>query len=187
MECSLFKTQVIQQEQTKWKITIDLPKQKCMIHINGSTQDCSNSIANAMELLQSCIKPSIWIVYALSPVPKICIVNGLALLPDAYQARCQGVQLGPIYASSGWYCLTECTNYWCKGMSNGRLFCALTHWESDKKAAILQMAFLNEFSIMKIQVIWIKCDWSLLLFHVGCNHISLPQLCNNSLAKPSLD
>ena len=25
------------------------------LHINGLVQDCSNSIANAMELLQSCI------------------------------------------------------------------------------------------------------------------------------------
>ena len=28
-------------------------------HIDGSVQDCSNSIANALELLQSCGKPSI--------------------------------------------------------------------------------------------------------------------------------
>ena len=28
-------------------------------HIDGSVQDCSNSIANAMELLQSCTNPSI--------------------------------------------------------------------------------------------------------------------------------
>ena len=27
--------------------------------INGLVQDCSNSIANALELLQSCTKPSI--------------------------------------------------------------------------------------------------------------------------------
>ena len=29
-------------------------------HFNGLVQDCSNSIANALELLQSCTKPSIW-------------------------------------------------------------------------------------------------------------------------------
>ena len=29
------------------------------IYINGSVQDCSNSSANALELLQSCAKPSI--------------------------------------------------------------------------------------------------------------------------------
>ena len=29
-------------------------------YINGLVQDCSNSIANALELLQSCTKPSIW-------------------------------------------------------------------------------------------------------------------------------
>ena len=27
---------------------------------DGLKQDCSNSIANALELLQSCTKPSIW-------------------------------------------------------------------------------------------------------------------------------
>ena len=30
------------------------------LHINGLVQDCSNSIANALELLQSCTKPLIW-------------------------------------------------------------------------------------------------------------------------------
>ena len=30
----------------------------CASYIDGSVQDCSNSIANALELLQSCIKPS---------------------------------------------------------------------------------------------------------------------------------
>ena len=29
-------------------------------NIDGLVQDCSNSIANALELLQSCTKPSIW-------------------------------------------------------------------------------------------------------------------------------
>ena len=29
-------------------------------YINGLAQDCSNSIANALELLQSCAKPSVW-------------------------------------------------------------------------------------------------------------------------------
>ena len=33
-------------------------------HINVLVQDCSNSIANALELLQSCTKPSIWSVFA---------------------------------------------------------------------------------------------------------------------------
>ena len=29
-------------------------------HIDGLVQDCSNSIANALELLQSCAKPLIY-------------------------------------------------------------------------------------------------------------------------------
>ena len=32
---------------------------KWNVHINGLVQDCSNSIANALELLQSCTKLSI--------------------------------------------------------------------------------------------------------------------------------
>ena len=31
-----------------------------MEYIDGLAQDCSNSIANALELLQSCVKPSIF-------------------------------------------------------------------------------------------------------------------------------
>ena len=36
------------------------------LHINGLVQDCSNSIANALELLQSCTKPLIWQLYMLT-------------------------------------------------------------------------------------------------------------------------
>ena len=32
------------------------------LHIDGLAQDCSNSIANALELLQFCTKPLIWSV-----------------------------------------------------------------------------------------------------------------------------
>ena len=31
-----------------------------LYHLDGLVQNCSNSIANALELLQSCTKPSIW-------------------------------------------------------------------------------------------------------------------------------
>ena len=37
-------------------------------HSDGVVQDCSNSIANALELLQSCIKPSIYIWILLAVV-----------------------------------------------------------------------------------------------------------------------
>ena len=39
-------------------------------HINGLVQDCSNSSANALELLQSCTKPSVsfWLCWQLPPV-----------------------------------------------------------------------------------------------------------------------
>ena len=36
----------------------------CCVYIDGLAQDCSNSIANALELLQSCTKPSICLYIA---------------------------------------------------------------------------------------------------------------------------
>ena len=33
-----------------------------LLNLDGLAQDCSNSIANALELLQSCIKPSIYAI-----------------------------------------------------------------------------------------------------------------------------
>ena len=35
-------------------------EQKQEAYFNGLVQDCSNSIATALELLQSCTKSSIW-------------------------------------------------------------------------------------------------------------------------------
>ena len=37
-----------------------IPQRMIMKRIDGLVQDYSNSIANALELLQSCTKPSIW-------------------------------------------------------------------------------------------------------------------------------
>ena len=34
--------------------------QQYYVHVEELVQDCSNSIALAMELLQSCTKPSMW-------------------------------------------------------------------------------------------------------------------------------
>ena len=34
-------------------------------YFDGLVQDCSNSIANALDLLQSCIKPSIYFFVAI--------------------------------------------------------------------------------------------------------------------------
>ena len=37
-------------------------KFKDVANIDGLVQDCSNSIANALDLLQSCTKPLIWYI-----------------------------------------------------------------------------------------------------------------------------
>ena len=46
-------------------------------HMDGLVQDCSNSIANALELLQSCTKPSMWCPSPWSAVVKAhCVLDG---------------------------------------------------------------------------------------------------------------
>ena len=39
-----------------------------VIRIDGLVQDCSNSIANALELLQSCTKPSMYALVNEKPL-----------------------------------------------------------------------------------------------------------------------
>ena len=43
--------------------TYPLESSPLEIYINGLVQDCSMSVALAMEILQSCTKPLIWIIY----------------------------------------------------------------------------------------------------------------------------
>ena len=46
-----------------------------MLHnIDGSVQDCSNSTANALELLQSCTKPSIYDLWDTNHSPVVMVV-----------------------------------------------------------------------------------------------------------------
>ena len=44
----------------------------CQDYIDGLVQDCSNSIANALELLQSCTKPSTYSVHTLLCFVLLC-------------------------------------------------------------------------------------------------------------------
>ena len=47
--------------------------------VNGLVQDCSNSIANALELLQSCTKPSTWSLWHLKPQATSLLVQPFVL------------------------------------------------------------------------------------------------------------
>ena len=51
-------------------------------HDDGFVQDCSNSIANALEILQSCTKPSIWYYFVLWNGIKNAISDRLWLRHD---------------------------------------------------------------------------------------------------------
>ena len=56
-------------------------------NIDGLAQDCRNSIANALELLQSCTKPSIWLcISALISLKCIaCIILNVSLGHKSWQ------------------------------------------------------------------------------------------------------
>ena len=47
------------------RYTIIIEIGKVMNQIDGSVQDCSISIANALEILQSCTRPSRWLTFLL--------------------------------------------------------------------------------------------------------------------------
>ena len=59
-----------------WK-TADAVMAKFLSHMNGLVQDCSISTANALEILQSCTKPVIYMSDTNSST--IVPVDGLAL------------------------------------------------------------------------------------------------------------
>ena len=51
-------------------------------YFDGFMQDCSNSIANALELLQSCTKPSIWIFIYISNLAGVSAAQLMRKLPN---------------------------------------------------------------------------------------------------------
>ena len=65
------------------------------LYIDGLVQDCSNSIADALELLQSCTKPSICIS---------CIVN--AIVADHPMMQDAVRQEAIIWSICLWYDMT---------------------------------------------------------------------------------
>ena len=71
MLCTKITINIILGKHNIWfqgqQVKIILSLQVQFLHIDGLMQDCNNSIANALELLQSCTKPSIYPAYDLLP------------------------------------------------------------------------------------------------------------------------
>ena len=79
-----------QQIETRTQIT-HLTQNKH--HIDGLVQDCNNSIANAMELVQSCTKPStylvideLWCIYCAYVGDNLLRYEGTSLYHDILNA-----------------------------------------------------------------------------------------------------
>ena len=70
-------------ENAVCKMTAILSWPQCdntfMAYVDGLVQDCSNSIANALELLQSCTKPSMWflmcVCWSVRDLTWLCICS----------------------------------------------------------------------------------------------------------------
>ena len=114
------------------------------LHIDGLVQDCSNSIANVLELLQSCTKPS------------ICVIFSQVMLPKAFQHtfphffKCK---LKDVIVRYDFYSLTLIVNWMKISIATLRMyFHSWQFWHGDtnggvdKIAGILPMTFPNEYS-----------------------------------------
>ena len=63
--CSILFLQITNKAQQKMSVYL-------IGHIDGLVQDCNNSIADALELLQSCTKPYIYIIWWCSNTSGAC-------------------------------------------------------------------------------------------------------------------
>ena len=105
------------------------------ILIDGLLQDCSNSIANALELLQSCTKPSLCragVKYVLSNTN----TNTNTFFPE-FQIQIQ----------IHWQNLNKYKYKYSSSITNIN---TNTQWGQDKIAAILQMTYSNSLYCKKI-------------------------------------
>ena len=96
------------------------------VHIEGLAQDCSNSIANALELLQSCTKPSLWCLTVKDIMSEPRKMNGTArshcntvcynmILDTARQFLRQNTNQNlhyshPITLTQGWHYAASCSS-----------------------------------------------------------------------------
>ena len=101
-------------------------------HIDGLGQDCSNSIAYALGLQQTCTKPSISTCYSLVlPMYSLLGYHGTISTLRQYQTTFQAV-LGNI---------------------------VLTHWGREKMD-IFQTTFSNALFLMKLYKFRLRFDWN---------------------------
>ena len=141
----------------------------CIYYIDGLAQDCSNSIANALELMQSCTKPSIWFVVNLV---KYILLYNFTIHPDSLMYVLEFVHRT---AMVSFICSHNIMQSCCGNstsmnkktwlMISWLPVCFLLPWETAKKwtrwdwgkmATILQMTFSTSFFLMKIYVFWFK-------------------------------
>ena len=112
------------------------------VRYDDLAQDCSNSIANTLELLPSCAKSSNLHIY---------VSSNLNFSTESVKGEFQH------YIMSGneerWYRLSFLYFF-------GKY---LTHLPLNKMASISQTIFSNAFSWMKSFVFWFKFHWNLFL------------------------
>ena len=141
--------------QSPWKVGLQ-------IHVVGLVQDCSNSIANALESLQSFTKPSMYrcasfTCILLNHIKSIAIEIALRWMPQNFTD--DRVILVWVMAWSHQAPDLILIVMWCLVVPIPAT--ELTHWGRDKMDAISMDAFSNTFSWMKIYKFRLKFHWSL--------------------------
>ena len=143
------------------------------LHFDGSVQDCSNSIANTLELLQSCTKPSIWCyflilkpcrfdeIYSKDSITTsksrnysfvLQVVTWAQAMPRPKVVPVNRPRRAVVaVAPRGSHIHRDQDSRWIED---------LTHWGRDEIDAILQ-TLSNSFSLVKIYWFRLKFHWSL--------------------------
>ena len=125
-------------------------------------KDCSISIANALEMLQSCIKP--FIHFSSLPHTSDCLGSSFFLNRTSFKCQSHtltGDKLGH-HDACRWPSTKRCWAI-CRHHDDYTNMFPLTHWGWDKMADISQTTFSNIFSSIKMCQFWLKFHWSLFL------------------------
>ena len=130
-----------------------------VLHIKGQVQDCNNSSANALELLQSCAKPWIFTLqWKLHRVKTRSLCCSTLLVYIIYITIHKLLYTPPPRSSQ-----TESLNHHpAMGRKCFLASVALTHWGRDKMAVIFLTTLSNAFSWIKIFKFRLRCHWRLL-------------------------
>ena len=124
------------------------------LQINGLVQDCSNSIANALELLQSCTEPSIWYRHHIShgtlseDISCQAVYSNLLVCPWSSCLTCALLMVVTLsrWRHFGKIPARECLQY-------HHAYTHFTHWGQEKWLTFCRWHFQMHFRESKLLIL----------------------------------